>query len=124
MPVGEASIIHISSTRAKQAEPGGEVSCRRIVDAYHGAAQYSAPASHLWLMQAYSASKAGLLGLTQAQAVTLAHRVRVNAVVAGWIDTMDRDKYQISKEDRDWHLTGWRLLSTACSCSPPAHPMH
>lgn len=56
------SIIHISSTRAHQAE-----------------------ANH----EAYSATKAGLLGLMQSQSVSLAAAgtgIRVNAVVPGWIE--------------------------------------
>lgn len=47
-----ASIIHISSTRALQSEPHTE---------------------------AYAAAKAGLLGLTHAQAISLAGTARVNA---------------------------------------------
>jgi NAD(P)-dependent dehydrogenase (short-subunit alcohol dehydrogenase family) len=53
------SIVNIASTRALQSEPNTE---------------------------AYSASKGGLLALTHALAISFAHRIRVNAVLPGWID--------------------------------------
>ena len=57
----DSSIIHISSTRAKQSEPDCE---------------------------GYAASKAGLCGLTHAQATSLRSRhIRVSTVLPGWIDT-------------------------------------
>jgi NAD(P)-dependent dehydrogenase (short-subunit alcohol dehydrogenase family) len=52
------AIVNIASTRALQAEPGNE---------------------------AYAASKAGLIGLTQALALSLGPAVRVNCVSPGWI---------------------------------------
>ena len=84
------SIIHMSSTRAIMSEPDNE---------------------------AYSATKAGLLGLTQSMAVSLApQNVRVNAILPGWINVANEckaadDKGQtweegMSKEDHAWHLTG------------------
>lgn len=43
--------------------------------------------------QAYAASKAGLLAITRGLAVELArHRIRVNAVLPGWIDTPMNDR--------------------------------
>lgn len=54
------SIVNVSSTRALMSEPDTEP---------------------------YSASKGGLLALTHSLAVTLAGKVRVNAVSPGWIDT-------------------------------------
>jgi NAD(P)-dependent dehydrogenase (short-subunit alcohol dehydrogenase family) len=72
-----SSIIHISSTRARQSEPHCE---------------------------GYGASKAGLCGLTHAQATSYGSRhIRVNAVLPGWIDT---GGYPISDADKQWHLTG------------------
>lgn len=60
-----ASVVHISSTRARQSEPHSE---------------------------GYAASKAGLVGLTHAQAASLAGCARVNAVLPGWIDTSERER--------------------------------
>ncbi|KAI5360352.1 Putative short-chain dehydrogenase/reductase SDR, NAD(P)-binding domain superfamily [Septoria linicola] len=83
-------ILHISSTRALQSEPNNEP---------------------------YSATKAGLLGLTQSMAVSLAPQgIRVNAILPGWIyvehECQEADekgtKWEegLSKEDHAWHLTG------------------
>ena len=56
-----SSIINIASTRALMSEAGGE---------------------------AYGASKGGLLALTHALALSLQkNRIRVNAILPGWIDT-------------------------------------
>lgn len=54
------AIVNMASTRALQAEAETE---------------------------AYCASKAGMLGLTRALAVSLGPKVRVNAICPGWIDT-------------------------------------
>ncbi|KAK1082913.1 hypothetical protein LTR48_006665 [Friedmanniomyces endolithicus] len=83
-------IIHMSSTRAFMSEPNNEP---------------------------YSATKAGLLGLTQSMAVSLApQRIRVNAILPGWINVTDECKQAdesgqkwedgLSKDDHEWHLTG------------------
>ncbi|KAL3152310.1 hypothetical protein ABBQ32_001381 [Trebouxia sp. C0010 RCD-2024] len=56
-------------------------------------------------MQAYGAAKAGLVGLTHAQAVTLANKVRVNAVLPGWIYT-ESNRDQLTKKDHEWHPSG------------------
>ncbi|UJR17045.1 hypothetical protein I4U23_003943 [Adineta vaga] len=62
-------IINISSTRALQSEANNE---------------------------GYSSSKAGLIGLTQAMAVSFAgSSVRVNAISPGWIDVRDMDTKQL-----------------------------
>lgn len=84
------SIIHMSSTRAFMSEPNNE---------------------------GYSATKAGLLGLTQSMAVSLAPQgVRVNAILPGWINVTNECKKAdesgqsweegLSKDDHEWHLTG------------------
>jgi len=84
-------IINISSTRAYQSEINHE---------------------------AYSAAKAGLLGLTQSMAVSLghAHKIRVNAIVPGWIHVGNENKSADQKgtkwedalgdEDMNWHPAG------------------
>jgi NAD(P)-dependent dehydrogenase (short-subunit alcohol dehydrogenase family) len=84
-------IIHVSSTRARQAEPNHEP---------------------------YSAAKAGLLGLTRSMAASLGskHGIRVNAIVPGWIDVAheciqgDRSgavwAQDVSAEDHAWHWVG------------------
>jgi NAD(P)-dependent dehydrogenase (short-subunit alcohol dehydrogenase family) len=79
MPPGLSSIINISSTRALQSEPN---------------------------TAAYSASKAGLCGLTHSQAITLAGRVRVNAVLPGWINTDPAGEAALRDEDHRWHPVG------------------
>ena len=61
-------------------------------------------------VQAYGAAKAGLLGLTHAQALTLAHKVRVNAILPGWIETTGKSE-ELTQQDHEWHLTG--LVSAA-----------
>ena len=56
-------------------------------------------------MQAYGAAKAGLVGLTHAQAVTLANKVRVNAVLPGWVYT-EKNPDELTKQDHEWHPAG------------------
>jgi NAD(P)-dependent dehydrogenase (short-subunit alcohol dehydrogenase family) len=85
------TIINISSTRAYQSEPDHE---------------------------AYSAAKAGLLGLTQSMSVSLGHRhkIRVNAIIPGWIHVINESKAGdekgakweegLSEEDVAWHPAG------------------
>ena len=80
--VEESSVIFISSTRAMQSEPSTE---------------------------AYASSKAGLIGLTHALAISLgaelrASPIRVNAIVPGWIDTSGGK--DVSSSDRSWHPVG------------------
>jgi len=70
------SIVNISSTRALMSEPGSE---------------------------AYAASKAGLIGLTHALAVSLGPEVRANAIAPGWIVT---DDIELSPEDQAQHPSG------------------
>ena len=65
----------------------------------------------------YSTTKAGLLGLSQAMAVSLApDGIRSNAILPGWINVTNECKKAdesgqsweagLSKEDQAWHLTG------------------
>lgn len=88
-PVG-GSIVHISSTRAIMSEPDNE---------------------------AYAATKAGLLGLSQSMAVSLSPQgVRVNAILPGWIHVENECKEAdeqgrkwedgLGEADHAWHLTG------------------
>ncbi|NUM54753.1 MAG: SDR family oxidoreductase [Candidatus Hydrogenedentes bacterium] len=71
MPPGSA-IVSIASTRALMSEPNTEP---------------------------YSASKAGLIGLTHALAVTLGDRgIRVNAISPGWIDVSAWRKSSLRKQ--------------------------
>ncbi|CAI6333553.1 unnamed protein product [Periconia digitata] len=85
------TIINISSTRAYQAEVNHE---------------------------AYSAAKAGVLGLGQAMAVSLGERygIRVNAILPGWVHVEDENeeadgkgvKWEdgLGEEDQKWHPAG------------------
>ncbi len=56
----KGAIVNISSTRAMMSEADTE---------------------------AYSTTKAGLIGLTHSMAISLSHKVKVNCVSPGWIDT-------------------------------------
>jgi NAD(P)-dependent dehydrogenase (short-subunit alcohol dehydrogenase family) len=90
-PNSPGTIINMSSTRAYQAESDHE---------------------------AYSSVKAGLLGLTQSMSVSLGHRhkIRVNAIIPGWIHVMNESKAgdksgakweeELSKDDIEWHPAG------------------
>lgn len=90
LSAAKGCVINIASTRAKQSEPNNE---------------------------AYSTTKAGLLGLTQSLAISLASsHVRVNAIIPGWIHVENECKAAdekgtkweegLSEEDQRWHLTG------------------
>lgn len=85
------TIINMSSTRAYQAESDHE---------------------------AYSTAKAGILGLTQSMSISLGHRhkIRVNAIIPGWIHVQNETKAAdeketaweegLSKDDKEWHPAG------------------
>ena len=47
--------------------------------------------------ESYSAAKGAIIALTHAMAVSLSHKVRVNSISPGWINTIDNA--QFSKED-------------------------
>jgi NAD(P)-dependent dehydrogenase (short-subunit alcohol dehydrogenase family) len=83
-------IINMSSTRAFMSEPNNEP---------------------------YSATKAGLLGLTQSMAVSLSpDSVRCNSIKPGWINATNESKSAdesgqsweagLSTDDHEWHLAG------------------
>jgi NAD(P)-dependent dehydrogenase (short-subunit alcohol dehydrogenase family) len=78
-----ASIVNISSTRARQSQPDTE---------------------------AYSAAKGGISALTHAMAISLAGKARVNAISPGWIETADfhdnAATMQHSAEDNQQHPAG------------------
>ncbi|GBF92818.1 SDR family oxidoreductase [Raphidocelis subcapitata] len=78
MPAGDAAIVNIASTRARQSEPNCE---------------------------GYAASKGGLEALTHAQAASLAGVARVNCICPGWIDTSGQPE-SLRPEDHEWHWTG------------------
>ena len=80
------AIINIASTRAFMSEPGTE---------------------------AYTASKGGILALTHGMAISLGpHRIRVNAISPGWIETREwqyspRAQMPVhSEQDRLQHPVG------------------
>lgn len=73
---GRGSIVNISSTRALMSEPDSEP---------------------------YAATKAGLLGLTHALAISLGPAVRANSIAPGWIVTTDM---ALSDEDHAQHPAG------------------
>ena len=75
---GGGSIVNIASTRALMSEPNSE---------------------------AYAASKGGILGLTHARAASFAkYKVTVNAILPGWIETVDYNALKPS--DHSQHLSG------------------
>jgi NAD(P)-dependent dehydrogenase (short-subunit alcohol dehydrogenase family) len=73
---GRGSVVNIASTRALMSEPDSEP---------------------------YAATKAGLLGLTHALAISLGPEVRANAIAPGWIVTTD---IALSEEDHAQHPVG------------------
>jgi NAD(P)-dependent dehydrogenase (short-subunit alcohol dehydrogenase family) len=81
----KGAIVNIASTRAFMSEPNTE---------------------------AYSASKAGLVGLTHSLAVSLGPDIRVNCIAPGWIDTIDYRPsprpagYKLSDADHNQHPAG------------------
>ena len=47
--------------------------------------------------ESYSAAKGAIIALTHAMAISLSHKVRVNSISPGWINTIDDASF--SKED-------------------------
>lgn len=87
---GGGTIVHMSSTRARQSEPHGE---------------------------AYAATKAGLVGLAHAMAASLAgDGITVNALLPGWIHVAHECRAAdeagrgwedgLGEEDHAWHFSG------------------
>jgi NAD(P)-dependent dehydrogenase (short-subunit alcohol dehydrogenase family) len=83
---GRGAIINIASTRAFMSEPGTE---------------------------GYTASKGAIVALTHGMAISLArHRIRVNCISPGWIETADWQKAfkarvpHHSKADKEQHPVG------------------
>ena len=54
--------------------------------------------------ESYTASKGGIAALTHSLAVSLAHKVRVNSISPGWINT--DESYTGDEEDHLQHLSG------------------
>jgi NAD(P)-dependent dehydrogenase (short-subunit alcohol dehydrogenase family) len=85
LSVQRGAIVNIASTRARQSEPDTE---------------------------AYASSKGGLLGLTQALAISAGPAVRVNAILPGWIATdawrkpAARRAPKLSRADHAQHPAG------------------
>ena len=78
-----ATVVNIASTRAQQSQQDTE---------------------------SYTAANGGMVALTHALSVSLANRVRVNAISPGWIDTTKYQSstsvYEPSKEDKLQHPVG------------------
>jgi len=81
----KGAIVNIASTRALQSEANTE---------------------------AYSASKGGMVSLTHALAISLAHQVRVNVILPGWIEVSElqkssrRNTVRLCEEDHLQHPVG------------------
>ncbi len=80
----KGSIVNITSTRAFQSEPNSE---------------------------SYATTKAGLIGLTHAAAISLGPDIRVNAIAPGWIDVTrhqgsQSEPYEFRPQDISQHPAG------------------
>lgn len=81
----KGAVVNIASTRAIQSEANTE---------------------------AYAASKGGLVALSHAMAISFSGRIRVNAILPGWIDVSDLKKksagkhVHLSKLDHEQHPAG------------------
>ncbi len=72
-------------------------------------------------LQGYGSAKAGLIGLTRAQAISLAKHVRVNTILPGWIDTSG-GSMEVTEQDQDWHPVG-ELFCLASICEESCIPV-
>jgi NAD(P)-dependent dehydrogenase (short-subunit alcohol dehydrogenase family) len=81
----QGTVVNIASTRAIQSEANTE---------------------------AYAASKGGLVALTHAMAISFGNRIRVNAILPGWIDVSKlkkksaRKQVHFSRQDHEQHPVG------------------
>lgn len=81
----DGAVVNIASTRALQSEANTE---------------------------AYAASKGGLVALTHAMAISFSNRIRVNAILPGWIDVSNLKKksarrpMHFSRQDHEQHPVG------------------
>lgn len=85
LSINKGAVVNIASTRALQSEANTE---------------------------AYAASKGGLVALTHAMAISFGSRVRVNAILPGWIDVSNlkkksaRKAVHFSQQDHEQHPVG------------------
>jgi NAD(P)-dependent dehydrogenase (short-subunit alcohol dehydrogenase family) len=99
---GGGAIVNIASTRALMSEPNSE---------------------------AYAASKGGIVALTHALAASLApHRIVVNAVLPGWIETGDYDQLSAIATMPSIFRGAWAtptiLPALAGFCAKPTEQFH
>lgn len=71
-------------------------------------------------LQGYAAAKAGLIGLTHAQAASLQGVARVNVILPGWVDTSGGAD-PITEEQHKWQWTGTGMPSQAYSSCTRQH---
>jgi NAD(P)-dependent dehydrogenase (short-subunit alcohol dehydrogenase family) len=94
-----------------------QAAAKRMVAAGHGGAIMNIASTRAFMSEpnteAYTASKGGIVALTHALAISLGpHRIRVNCVSPGWIETRDwqfsaRAKLPVhSTKDREQHPVG------------------
>ncbi len=85
LSIKHGAVVNIASTRALQSEANTE---------------------------AYAASKGGLVALTHAMAISFGSRIRVNAILPGWIDVSSlkkksaRKQVHFSRQDHEQHPVG------------------
>jgi NAD(P)-dependent dehydrogenase (short-subunit alcohol dehydrogenase family) len=113
----EATFDRVIAVNLKGMFLCAQAAARRMVAGKHGGAIVNIASTRALMSEpdteAYSASKGGIVAATHAMAISLApHRIRVNAISPGWIETSDwqysaRAKMpQHSKADREQHPVG------------------